>query len=145
MKQQDYESQYPGQGFEMFLSGVKRTDLFDQFYDLTLNDIDQITTEEAMYLCVGSVIMVRSKSLPEEGDHFILITGKPVQKDHGFRPQTITFPAQQNSILLDIFDKPGMNVVLLKLGREATETFHRFNNITVDKGQIYLKTELIIS
>lgn len=145
MKLRDLESQYPGFGFEYAVNGVTRTDLFDQFYDLTMNDIDQISTEEAMYLTKGEVVLVRSKSLPEEGDHFILITGHPIEKEHGIRPQTITFPATQNSILLDIFDKKGENVILLKLGLEAKQTFHKFNNISIKGKEIFVKSDLIIS
>jgi len=108
--------------------------MFDQIYDLKLSDVVPITTEQAMHLRPTDVVLVRSKSLPEIGDHFMLVTGHAVKKDHGIRPQTAVFPATQNSILLDVFDQQCRPVVLLKLNNEATQAFLDYYKIHLDEG-----------
>jgi hypothetical protein len=106
---------------------------FDDHYDLRYDQVKPVTTEEAMHLRRTDVLLVRSKSLPEMGDHYVVITGHAVQKDHGIRPQTAVFPAMANSPLLDMYDEPGSNVVLLKLNNEATQEFLNFYAIHLDE------------
>lgn len=105
---------------------------FDDVYDLRMNEVKHIGTQEAQYLRRGDVLLVRSKSVPDLGDHYIIVTGRPVQKEHGIRPQTVDFPAMQNSPLLDMYDTRGEHVVLLKLNTQATSAFYKHYNIHMD-------------
>ncbi len=150
MKTKDLESEYPGMGFEMFMNGAviprSKFDIFDDIYDLKVSDVKKISTLQGQYLLPGEVLLVRSTSLPELGDHYILVVGKPIKKDHGIRPETITYPAMQNSPLLDVFDNNSEKVILLKLNKEARNCFYLFNNIKTDaEGKLLFKNELIIN
>ncbi len=107
---------------------------FDDVYDLRFNEVIPITTEQAIHLHKTDVVLVRSRSLPDMGDHYIVVTGHAVQKDHGVRPQTAVFPAMPNSPLLDMYDTPGTNVVLLKLNNTATQAFLNHYGIHLDEG-----------
>ena len=83
--------------------------------------------------------------MPDKGDHFIVVVGPPVEKDHGIRPETIDFPAKQNSLLLDLYDGPGTNVILLKLTLDAKQEFHKFNGISMNGREINFHSSCIIS
>lgn len=107
---------------------------FDEHYDLRYDQVKSLTTQEAMYARRSDVLLIRSKSLPSFGDHYVVITGHAVQKDHGVRPQMAMFPAMQNSPLLDMFDGPNQNAVILKLNNEATQEFLNFYSIHLDEG-----------
>lgn len=82
---------------------------------LSENNVTQIDTKQAMYLQKGDTLLVRSKTVPELGDHFITVTGPVVQKPHGLRPQTITIPIPGNHHpLLDKYNYTN-GVIALKL------------------------------
>lgn len=108
--------------------------IFDDHRDMTVSDVTELTTLQAMSLRLSDVILVRSKSLPHLGDHYAIITGHSVMKPHGLRPQMMVFPAMQNSPLLDVFDEPGKNVVILKLSNAATQDFMNFYGLRIDEG-----------
>jgi hypothetical protein len=96
---------------------------FDDVYDLSMSDVARITTEHAMHLQAMDVLLVRSRSVPTLGDHYVVIMGHSVVKDHGIRPQTAVFPAMPNSPLLDVFDGPNEKVILLRLNKQAQNDF----------------------
>jgi hypothetical protein len=106
---------------------------FVDVYDLRYNEVTRMSTQEALYARRTDVMLVRSKSLPAIGDHYVVVTGHAVMKEHGMRPQTAVFPAMQNSPLLDAYDSPGENVVILKLNNEATQAFLNFYGIHLDE------------
>lgn len=99
-------------------------------FKVTPDEVEQISTEGAMYLQPGDVALVRSANVAELGDHYIVVTGKPVQKAWGFRPETVVFPINGDSIL----DRyvPYNGVVALKLKpaiKQAFLTVHSINPI----------------
>jgi len=108
--------------------------MFDDHRDMTVSDVSEITTLQAMSLRLSDVILVRSKSLPHLGDHYAIITGHSIMKPHGLRPQMMVFPALQNSPLLDVFDEPGKNAIILKLSNSATQDFMNFYGLRIDEG-----------
>lgn len=105
---------------------------FDDAYDLRFSEVKRISTQEGMYLRRSDVILVRSKALPHLGDHYAVVTGHSVVKEHGLRPDMIIFPAMPNSPLLDMFDGPNENVIILKLNNEATLAFLNHHDLHLD-------------
>lgn len=83
-------------------------------FPLTKTDVVRIDTLQAMYLQKGDIALVRSANVPSLGDHFIVVTGGPVQKPHGIRPETMSICNGQNHPLLDEYDNYN-GVVALKL------------------------------
>ena len=106
-----------------------KKDLFDKAYNLQQSDVKRIATMEGMYLREMDVILVRSKLLPVLGDHYALVIGHNVEKEHGLRPQMAIFPALANHSILDAFDKPNDHVVILKLTESAKEAFLQYYEI----------------
>lgn len=101
----------------------------EEFNDISAADLTQITAQDGMYLQIGDVALVRSTNVPEYGDHFIVITGHPVVKEHGLRPQdTAIMASKKMSQLLDSFEQK-MGLTLLKLSAEAATNFKNFHNI----------------
>lgn len=100
---------------------------FDAFNIWGEGDLTQISTEEAMRLQVGEVALIRSANVPEYGDHYIVITGPPIMKAHGLRPQEIALQAKCAGIL-DMY-KPIHGVIALKLGEAARKYFLDFHSI----------------
>lgn len=107
---------------------------FEQFIDLT-NAVKPVTSIETHYSHKGDVVMVRSMNVPEYGDHFIVVTGPPVMKPHGLRPQEVSIQAPLSKSIIDKHDD-GRGLVLLKLDDEATRLFHEFHGITMRDGEV---------
>lgn len=105
---------------------------------MTIDDVEHIDALKGLYLQKGDVALVRSTNVPEYGDHFIIITGHPVMKEHGFRPQEFSIMASANdTALLNQFPmKTGLT--LLKLNKKVAEDFLAFHNITVENGEVIL-------
>jgi hypothetical protein len=113
---------------------------FNERFGLTKEDVTQLTGQEAMYLQPGEVMLVRSSNVPEYGDHYVVITGHPVMKEHGLRPQDMSIFAPDGTEFLDQFEmKTG--VTLLKLSKKATAFFHAFHDIRMVDGQVVIHTE----
>lgn len=87
----------------------------------------------------GDVALVRSENVPQYGDHFIVITGLPILKEHGLRPQDIAIHAPNAARLLNAFT-PIMGLTLLKLDAESAKAFHAFHGITMQGYQVILPT-----
>lgn len=106
---------------------------FEDVHHLTMNDLYPITSNEALGLPIGSVVLVRSSNVPEYGDHYIIITGRPIMKLHGLRPQDHVIQAPHTARLLDLFDEPGEfnKLTLLKLSVQAAKKFHAFHDTEV--------------
>jgi hypothetical protein len=101
-----------------------------EYFDerLTPEDVKQIDSKQGMYLPVGEVLLVRSTNVPEYGDHYIVITGAPVLKEHGLRPQDTAIAAPEAGDLLNAFPmKTG--VTLLQLKPQARDLFLNFHGI----------------
>ncbi len=112
---------------------------FEDEYKLDAFDVKRITGTDGMYLQPGDVALVRSTNVPEYGDHYIVITGHPVKKEHGIRPQEVAISAPLTSSLLDKYEVQN-GLVLLKLGENAKTAFLQFHGITVDRKIVKLQT-----
>jgi hypothetical protein len=126
-----YIAEYPkdgkGNGFPI--------EHFHQEYELRPEDVERIDTHQAMYLQKGDIVLVRSINVPEYGDHYIIVTGPPVKKPHGFRVQEFCMDAP-NVTLLDGYELHH-GVTLLKLKPKARAAFHEFHGlITTSKGDV---------
>lgn len=110
---------------------VFNVERFEDERDLNELDFKPISSLEGMYTQPGDVLLVRSANVPEYGDHFLLITGRPQCKHHGLRPQGIAFLAPGSSHILDDY-KPYNGTILLKLNDQAKFCFHKFHNVTVE-------------
>lgn len=102
---------------------------------LNPDEFTQITAQQGLELKIGDVALVRSENVAEYGDHYIIITGRPVLKEHGLRPTDVAIHAP-NWIphgILNQFD-PIMGLTLLKMSEAAKAEFHKFHGITVANG-----------
>lgn len=113
-----------------------RVEYFEKYYALQETDFTQLKAQEGLeQLRIGDVALVRSQNVPEYGDHFIVITGKPILKEHGLRPQDFAIHAPYASYVLDKYD-PIMGLRLLKLNDKAKAAFHEFHGITVENNTV---------
>lgn len=108
-----------------------QVEYFDDRIKLTTDDVVRISAMEGMYLQPGDVALVRSSNVPEYGDHYIVVTGHPIMKPHGMRPQETSLIAPTNT-LLDQYENT-MGLVVLKLKDYARNQFLNFHNIYFDE------------
>lgn len=107
---------------------------FEDVVKLTQMDVERINSQEGMALRPGDVVLIRSTSVAEIGDHFMVITGGPVMKAHGMRPKEVTIETKTNGLLSQYDLKTGL--ILLKLKPYARAIFHEFHGITVDRDKV---------
>ncbi len=109
-------------------------DYFEDYFGLSSQHVTRTEDMmEAMYSPNGSIYLVRSANVPEYGDHYIVITGMPIMKEHGLRPKEVALEASATaSKLLDEYPMPPhYGLILLKLNPVAQAAFHEFHGITV--------------
>lgn len=113
---------------------------FEGTFDLA-GHLTQLTPQEGItQLRIGDVALVRSTNVADYGDHYIVVTGAPVLKAHGLRPQERSIIAgPEESALLDGY-KPVMGATILKLSPEARAAFHEFHAIRVDGNEVTFQT-----
>lgn len=93
--------------------------------------LTQLTAQQGLkQLRIGDVALVRSENVPEYGNHFIVITGKPIIKEHGLRPQDFAIHAPYGGAIINNFS-PIMGLTLLKLNDDAATAFRSFHGIIV--------------
>ena len=102
-------------------------------------DLTQITAQQGFSLKPGDVALVRSSNVPEYGDHYIVITGPVVVKEHGIRPQDTSIAAPKASKILDKYT-PIQGLTLLKLNDAAKAYFLEFHGITVENNKVTFPT-----
>lgn len=113
----------------------------ERFEDLLIPsafDYTQLNAQQGLeQLRIGDVALVRSENVPEYGDHFIVITGRPILKEHGLRPQDIAIhsPSEYARKTLDYFT-PIMGLTLLKMSDELATEFREFHGIDLENGKI---------
>lgn len=108
----------------------------DHYHMSSSSTVDRISSREGMYLKPGEVLLVRSTNVPEYGDHFIVVTGPPIMKEHGMRIQDVSIEASfLDSQLLDTF-VPETGLVLLKLKPEIRDKFLSFHDIKVENNKV---------
>lgn len=102
--------------------------------------VERITSQQGMSLQIGEVVLVRSSNVPEYGDHFVVVTGHPIMKEHGMRVQDESIQASEHdSSLLDHYPTK-MGLTLLKLKPEAQKSFLHFHGITVENREVKFST-----
>lgn len=99
----------------------------------SLVDVKQITGRDGMYLRKGDVALVRSTNVPEYGDHYIVVTGAPVQKEHGLRVRDIAITAPNAHEVLDAHEMIN-GLTLLKLNNPVD--FLSFHDIKIVEGEV---------
>lgn len=109
---------------------------FQDEYDLT-GKVERITSQQGLRLQVGDVALVRSTNVPDYGDHFIIITGHPVIKEHGLRPQDLAASDGARKTILDQY-QPQHGLTLLKLNPEAAEAYREFHGIQIIDRKVIL-------
>ena len=96
----------------------------------------QLSAEEANnQLKVGDVALVRSENVNDLGDHYIIITGGLVQKDHGIRAEEVSIHAPETKDFLDTI-YPINGLTLLKLEPVMACLFLDFHDIKHINGKI---------
>lgn len=128
---------------------------FEDVAGLTLADLTPLTPQTAIYLPIGSVVLVRSANVPDYGDHYIVITGRPTLKPHGLRPEDEVIHAPHAAKILDVYSFPaahhktvsasadiweaaalpdyaGRDVILLQLSPSKEREFLQFHGIAKD-------------
>lgn len=112
-----------------------QAEYFEDVYHIGPSDVVPISGKEAMYLTKGSVALVRSANVPDYGDHYIVITGHPVMKPHGLRPQDVAIQAPHADVL-DLYGETFNGLTILKLDYNTTKRFHEFHGITMHNGEV---------
>lgn len=107
---------------------------FDDISPITKDDVKRINSFQGMYLQKGDVVLVRSSNVPEYGDHYIVVTGPPVMKDHGFRIQDVALTAPHNTLLDQYEMETGL--ILLQLKKDCADKFLSFHGITMEAGEV---------
>lgn len=107
-----------------------KVERFEEFVTLDPQMFTRISSKEGMYLKPGEVVLVRSSNVPEYLDHWIVVTGSPVMKEHGMRVQDHSVPSTASK-LLDIYDD--QRLVLLKAKPFLTSLFLNFHKIELPK------------
>lgn len=103
----------------------------------------QIRHTEFMRLLNGNVLLVRSENVKGLGDHFIVITGAPVLKTHGLRPQTLTISAPEQKEILDQYE-PIDGVTLLLLQQNEAAAFRYKHGIAVVEGEVIYPKSIVV-
>jgi hypothetical protein len=116
---------------------------FETVYNMNDDDVCRVQIKDAMYSRRGTVLLVRSSNVPDMGDHFFIVTGQNVMKEHGLRPQGVAIESIASSILDDYQEIDGF--VLLKLSDEASNAFLEFHGIEVVGNEIKTSYELVNS
>lgn len=107
---------------------------FDDVFNPKKEDFTQISSKDGMYLRKGDVCLVDSQNVPEYGQHYIVITGAPVKKAHGLRPQDVAMVAPTSKVLNEFEFHNGLK--LLKLNKDLRDNFLKYHNIEVTKEEV---------
>lgn len=113
-------------------------DHFEEHHAMGSCDFTPISAHEGMYLKVGDVALVRSGNVPEYGDHFIVVTGPSIMKEHGMRPQEFAIQggASASAILDSAEDRLGLR--LLKMNARLRDQFLDFHGIALVGNKLFI-------
>ncbi len=110
----------------------------EHFTGLSSEHLTQLNAQQGLeQLHIGDVALVRSENVPDYGDHFIVITGRPILKPNGLRPMETAIYAPHVKGLLDSY-APIMGLTLLKLDEVAKRAFHLFHGIATSQTFVYI-------
>lgn len=108
---------------------------FEDANILTTDSVIQLFGNWFLKLDLGTVLLVRSGNVPDLGDHFIVVTGEPIMKEHGLRPQTLTIKAPNCSSIIDAFTPENGSVVLM-LKPYTQKLFLNYYDIRLEEGKV---------
>ena len=109
---------------------------YTRYLCLDNTEVERISSKDGMYLKPGEVLLVRSTNVPEYGDHFVVVTGPPIMKEHGLRIQDVSIEASANdSKFLDTLEME-TGLILLKLIPATRDAFLEHHGITVENNQV---------
>jgi hypothetical protein len=110
---------------------------YENAFGINQHEVTQITAQQGLELKIGDVALVRSQNVPEYGDHYIVITGRPVLKQHGLRPMDVAIHTRHidAAATLNKFE-PIMGLTLLKLNDVAARSFRSFHGITATENSV---------
>lgn len=107
-------------------------------------NITQITSEQFISLPIGSVVLVRSRNVPDLGDHYAVISGGLIEKPYGLRPETLVISAPNMSAFLSMY-KSINGVKLLLLNEKARECFYNRYYLKIIGGSLVYPKGLIVN
>ncbi|GEM_PF-805761 len=93
----------------------------DREFEVDESNVQRMQLEDFIASNVGDVYLVRSPSVPQYGDHYVLIVGGIVQKPHGMRPDDVLFSAGSGTPLKS-YGKD--ELVIFKLSGAARNAFY---------------------
>lgn len=106
-------------------------DYFEDEFALDWGAFTQINAQQGLWeLKVGDVALVRSGNVPEYGDHYIVVTGRPVLKPNGLRPMDVAIHAPHAGYVFEGF-KDILGLTLLKLNDGLKQSFLDFHGIKI--------------
>ena len=116
-------------------------DYFEDEFVLDWGCFTQINAQQGLWeLKIGDVALVRSGNVPEYGDHYIVITGRPVLKPNGLRPMDVAIHAPNAGYVFEGFDDI-MGLTLLKLNDELKQKFYDFHGIKIVGNNVIFPNE----
>lgn len=116
-------------------------DYFEDEFVLDWGCLTQLNAGQGLWeLQVGDVALVRSGNVPEYGDHYIVITGRPVLKPNGLRPMDVAIHAPHAGYVFKGFDDI-MGLTLLKLNDELKQKFYDFHGIKIVGNNVIFPNE----
>lgn len=105
-----------------------------------LEKLVPISLGGTLHLPPGEVILVRSATTKDLGDHFYVITERPHQKKAGMRPVGRAIQASEDfSKLLDAVEPQEGGVQILRLMPEVRDWFLEWHGIQVEKNIVFPK------
>jgi len=105
-----------------------------------LEDFVAISLNATLKLMPGDVILVRSNTTKDLGDHFYVITDAPRQKKAGLRPVGTAIQASEDfSKLLDTVEPQGDNIRIMRLMPRVRDWFLEWHGIRVQKTLVFPK------
>lgn len=113
-----------------------KVERFGDHIGLDGTDFKQINSEEGRKLPVGAVCLVRSANVPDYGDHYIVITGPAMLKEHGLRPDDVAIHAPDGTRILNCFKPCHMGLILLRMKPYIEKAFLSFHGIKLTGKQV---------
>lgn len=112
---------------------------FEDVHHLQPTDVTYVRPDELQTLPLGSVVLIRNVFGSDFGDHYTVITGKPVMDRWRVAELTGLKIEAKHVSLFNFFE--GESMVVLRLSKDAEKRFLQFQGIAIANGKIYLPDE----
>ena len=109
---------------------------FGEIFTVSATQLEQVGKDEAVNCPVGTVFLIRSKNVEAYGDHWMVIAGPKILKDHGLRPMDWSIHAPEMSSMLDDYKPSEMGLIALRLKHAAAEEFLQFHGLRAENGRL---------